>query len=554
MLYTQKTDDSAELFSNQKLKPSIEICEAVVNKIGSGKSKRYANSWSLKSYPGGFVAMGGANSDAFLRGQSIRDAAIDEEDSYELNIGQQGSPAALIKKRQVNFPDRKTARISTPVLEELSTIKPAFDAGSQERYYLPCPHCNPSGDHGGYMFVLTWENIRYSDELSETGYPRKVWAECPNCAGEIIESQHKTWMLDTGDWFSEKGQDPMMPVPRYKVGDVENPSFHISSFYSPVGFFSWNDAVAEWFDYVRTKDPALLQVFINQTCGDTFTLVGHDLSYASVQSRCENYAGNLGAFDVPNGALVLTAGADVQDDRIEVEVVGWGIMEENWSIDYVVIPGDTALMGDKYGMLPDGQPSVWRLLDDYLSRRWRHECGVEMIVEVTMIDCGHKTEEVHTFCRSREHRRIYPIKGVAGWGKGFYLNTKKRHERFGTHSYFAHTDELKTKVYAQLSLTDRGPGYCHFPKKPVYSEKYFKGLTCESRKVKTVGGRKKLYWDTPSGARNEPLDVRCYSYVGLLAYPIDLASRASMGLQRVFPPDGTASGIIRRKRKGSPGL
>lgn len=562
-LYSQKTDDDCKDFSNQRLKPSIHACEAVYEILGKGKPKHYANSWDNKAYPGGFFVLGGAT-DNFLKSKPVRTGTMDEEDGYDLNIGKQGAPHRLLAKRMVNFPDKKLYRLSTPVLKELSTIEPAFERGSQERYYVPCPHCNPEGDENGFMFWLKWSYIKWSKELTKEGYPADTWLECPNCAEAIYETVHKTWMLDNGDWFSVKGfEDEIASTPeeeyrlKYRVGDVKNPTFHISALYSPLGFFSWSEAVEEWFDYKKTNDINLLQVFINQTLAETFELEGHELSYNHLFRRRERYC-SKNEFMVPLNALCLTAGVDVQDDRLELEVVGWGLFDENWSIDYVVIPGDTAMMGNRNGMLQSGQPSVWRLLDEYLSKTFVHASGVEMPIEVTMIDAQHNTHEVRTFCRLREHRRIFPVHGKEGWGKGLWAVTRRRHDVYKTFDYTAYTDELKTRLYAQLAINDPGPSFCHFPRNHIYSEKYFKGLTSETKDVKLVNGKKKLYWRLAPGARNEPLDCRNYATVALFAYPVDLKSRFEKGLGKIFPAVGTNRGTYgqkpRRRRRGSTGL
>ena len=550
--YLQRTKDDAKDYSEQKLKAFIKACKRVENTLGEGKPKRFANAWNMKAYPGGFISLTGANTSSELRARSIGKAHPDEEDTYEMNVSKEGAPIELLRKRMVNFPNRKMLRTSTPVLKELSTIWPAWEAGSQERYYVPCPHCNPRADDAEFMFWYEWEQIQWCKKLDPlTDLPTEIFLECPNCAGKIDDGEHKKWMLDDGDWFSEKLGS------RQRVGDVLKPSFHISSLYSPPGFFSWRDAVAEWFAYDRSKDLDKLQVFINQTLANTFYLQGSEISYSYLESRRESYAGNLGRWDVPNGVYCLTAGADVQDDRIEVEVVGWGAMDESWSVDYVVLIGDTALMGNRLGLNDDGQPSVWKLLHDYLSKKWVHECGAELPVEVSMIDSGHMTDQVHTFCRYREGMRVFPIKGDDGQGKGGWDRSKRRHEKYGTWLYWAHTFHLKNVLYHRLKIADPGPGYCHFPKKSIYGKKYFQGLTCERLRTKTVAGKQKLYWETPSGARNEPTDCRSYATVARDIYQVDIEGRARQGLQKLFPPAGTASGIIkpiRKKPKGHPGL
>lgn len=552
MGYVQKTEDAVKDFSGQKLKPSIKACSAVYRTLGDGKPVNYSNSYSYKAYPGGFLSLGPANSTSFLKSKSWRDAFMDEEDEFAMNISSQGSPRKILQKRMVNFPDAKLVRVSTPVTDELSTIQPGYEEGSMEQYYVPCPNCNPSGDDTGFMFLLEFETMRWSKKLDPTtGNPMDVWCECPGCGGRIDEADHKTWMLAFGDWFSTKNVlDPDEPLPRYRVGDVARPSMRIPSWYSPYGFFSWQDGVNDWHEYLRSRDSNLLQVFVNQTCAKTYNASGGDIDHTGLYSRREMYGDTRAPCDVPADAAVLTCGADIQDDRIELEVVAWGMFDESWSVDYVVIVGNTEQMGDRYGMLPNGQPSVWRLLDEYLFRTFKHQTGVAMPIEMTFIDSGYKSDQVHKFCAPRHHRRIYPIKGKSGWGNGFYRRAKKPHEKYKTIDYLLFVDELKSRFYKMLTISDMGPGYCHFPKKAIYSESYFKGLTCERLRTKMVSGSKKLFWDAPSGSRNEPLDCRNYATAARMAYAVRIQERLIKGLQQVFSqPKKTI-----RLRRGSKGL
>jgi phage terminase large subunit GpA-like protein len=537
-IYTQNTDDAVKDFVKQKWKPSVKACEKLLYILGDNKPNYLSRSWDNHGYPGGFIAMGGASgSSDFIRSKSVRYAGVDEEDTYKLNVSDQGSPIGLIRKRQQTFSDKKMFRLSTPTLEETSTIKPAFLAGSQEYFYVPCPHC-------GDFFVIKWEQIKYSKKLDGSGLPIEIFLECPSCADKIIELEHKDYMLNNGDWFSTKNpENSEEPLERYKVGDVEFPSFHLSSFYSPVGQFSWRDAIREWFEYTATNDIEKLKVIINQTWGETFADEGREISTNYLVQRREQYPN-----EVPEGCLVLTAGADIQDDRIEVEVVGWGMFEENWSIDYTVIYGDTSQLGDIQSLLPDGQPTVWKLLDDYLLTKFEHPSGYKLPIECTMIDSHYKTEEVNIFCKQRETRRVYPICGIEGWSKGLWSCNKARHERYGTLQYRAHGYELKNKIYAMLKIDNIGPAYCHFPIRDIYNEAHFYGLTCEYRESRITGGRLKLVWVNKTGARNEPLDCRQYAYCAFLAYPVNLSHRLKNG----FVEQKTRK--VRVKKYGSNGL
>jgi phage terminase large subunit GpA-like protein len=516
--YVLKRPEDCDDFSDQKLAASLRACDRLKYILGSEKPKGYVDRKELKSYPGGYFNIGPANSSDFLRSKSTGKGVADEEDTYEPSVGNQGSSVALLKKRMTNFPGHKLFRLSTPVNAETSTIWPAFEAGSQEHVYVPCPHCNPRGAKDGPMLLLEWDVIRWSDETDPlTGLPLEVWAECPHCAEKIDEHKHKTWMLDHGVWMTVKGSTDGKP---YEVGDVRFPSFRTPAFYSPPGFFSWADAVRDWFLYLEKRDINLLRVFVNQVCAKPFKITGDEVAYRPLMARKENYNA-----EVPDGGLVITAGVDVQKDRIECEVVAWGLSEESWSLEYTAIQGDPFSSVDASGDLSPGVPGVWKLLDAYLKKQFAHAGGKKMPIEVVMIDSKYATECVHQFCAYREARRIFPIQGKDGWGKGFWSVAKRRHEKYRTVVYTAYTDEIKTAMYSRLNIRTTGPGYCHFPNRPEYDDRYFKGLTCEQMITQLVFGYPKLRWVCPEGARNEPIDLRNYAYVAFKAYPLNLIER-----------------------------
>jgi len=525
-MYLQKTEDAAKDFSTQKLAPSIRVCEKVSSKIGAKKPKYLTDEVDNVGFPGGFVVLGGSNSGAFLRSKSIRDMMADEEDSYKGNIDAEGSPVAVAKKRQVNFPRGKTFRISTPKFRETSTIEPAFDGGTREQYYVPCPRCNPHLHESGFRFVFQWEQIKWSDNPSNEEGSTDVldyWMECPSCGGRIDEFE-KTVMFAASEnyaaygWMTEKGSKGK---PYAVLEDVERPSFQISSLYSPVGFFSWKDAIREWLTYRMSGDKALMQVFVNQTLGETYSAAGQAVSASWLKTRREQYH----MMSLPPGVLVITCGADIQEDRIEAEWVGHGLHGETWSLMYKVLYGATDNVGTWESDAEN--PTAWLQLDDLLRTTWCHPSGVELSTECTLVDHGFRSEPVHVFCRLWETSRVFPVKGREGWGRGYIDRPRKRNAKFKTWDFIAWVDECKDQVYENLRVKNPGPGYCHFPLDDDYGEKYFSGLTAENKKTKKSGGKLILYWDCPAGARNEPLDCRVYAFAALKVFAPNLEHRAS---------------------------
>lgn len=473
LLYVQKTIDAVEKFSKQRFGPSIDLCPRALAKISPEKSRDAGNTIRLKNFPGGILIFGGANSAASLRSLPIERLALDEEDSFEQDIEDEGAPSDIAIRRTANFPRRKIFRLSTPTLKETSRIEPAFEDGDMRRYHVPCPHC-------GQEQVIRWSSIRWDDDNPKTA--RMI---CEGCKAEIPE-RFKTQMLENGRWIPEKpGRDIA--------------SFHISSLCSPIGFYSWRDAVEFWIKAHKEMDKSMLKVFINTVLGETWTEGGRTIEGMGLTARREDYGP---AVEVPRGGLVLTCGVDVQDNRIEAEVVAHGRGQESWSVEYAVFQGDTETS------------FVWEQLDQFLLKTWRHESGTAVNLAVTAIDSGHRARVVYNFCKSREFRRIFPIKGQYGWGKGLIGRPKKRNED-GVYLFHVYADELKSKIYSQLVIEHPGPGFCHFPNRSEYGTDYFRMLTAERLITKRIHGQRSLQWELPSGRRNEALDCRCYAIAAL---------------------------------------
>jgi phage terminase large subunit GpA-like protein len=514
-LYVQKTIEAVEKFNRQRFNKSLESMPAIEAKLTVKHGRKLTNSTKrMKMFPGGIIILGGANSAASLRSMPIQYLVLDEEDSFEADIQEEGSPQELAIRRTANFPNRKVLRISTPTVKETSSIEPLFEEGDQRRYYVPCPECK-------HKDWIKWPNIKYVDDD-----PKTAELYCEKC-GCLIPESKKTWMLENGEWVAE---NPGAPYP----------SYHISSLYSPLGFYSWADAVRLWLKAQKNFDKALLKVFVNTVLGETFTEAGKSIRAGWLEERLETYSA-----DVPDGVLVLTAGCDVQDHMIACEILGWGAQEQSWSIAYETFMGDT-----------EYRP-VWEQLDLFLRRQWRHSSGQIIGVLSAAIDSGFRTKVVYDYCISREHMRFFPVKGRPGWGNG-YIKRPTARSKEGVWLFIANVDELKSKVYSHLRVEEPGPGYCHFPRLQNYNDQFFKMLTAETLQSTRRGGRATLAWNLPKGRRNEALDCRCYNIAALSIMNVNLDMIAQMTKGKPFQLNTSAMmpsvAKARRARKHSSGI
>ena len=459
----------AEDFSKDRLAPMLRDTAVLRERVADAKSRDSGNKILHKTFPGGHITIVGANAPSGLASRPIRIVLADEVDRYPASAGTEGDPLTLAHKRTTTFWNRKEIYVSTPGDKETSRIEPAYMEGTQEEWCYACPAC-------GEWQPLRWAQIRFED----------VTHECQLCKEKFDEF---VWKSVSRKWIARN------------EGDGETRSFHINELSSP--FKRWTEIIKE-FQEAKRGGKETLKVWVNTSLGETWEEQGDTLDADLFNKRRESYG-----CDVPEGVLVLTAGVDVQDDRLEVETVGWGTGKESWGIEYRTFLGDLT-------QLKSGDPaslSVWEQLDRYLQRSFSYADGSPLTISCACVDSGgHFTSEVYEFCLPREQRRVFAIKGVGGEGVPL-VGKPSRSNRKKAALFPIGVDAGKELLFSRLKTEFEGPGYCHYPREAEkgYDEGYFKGLTAEKRVIRYHKGRSRVEWLKRSGARNEPIDLRNYA-------------------------------------------
>ncbi|TSE28128.1 Phage terminase large subunit (GpA) [Tepidimonas thermarum] len=482
MLLVQPTVEGAKRVSKQRIDALIESCPALSERVKDPRSRDSGNTQLMKEFPGGVVILTGANSAVGLRSMPVRYLFLDEVDGYPGDADGEGDPVALAMQRTVTFINRKIYLCSTPTIKGFSRIEAAYLESDQRVYEVPCDHC------GQYSPIL-WRDIRWPEGRSEEA----AW-RCPHCGG-LHPEHRKPALLAAGRW-----------TPR-AAGDGKTAGFHLSSLYSP--WLTWAE-IAQEHQAVK-DDPVRLKVWVNTKLAETWEdRDGESLDAEGLMARREAYGPAA-----PASVAVLTCGVDVQDDRIELEVVGWGRDEESWSIDYKVLWGDPSA------------PQLWDELDAYLSQRFAHETLAQgLAIEAACIDTGgHHTLSAYAFCRGKERRRIWAIKGGAG-KKPIWPKRPSKANKGRVSLFTIGVDAAKEAIYARLKKVGPGPGAMHFPLDR--DAEYFEQLTAERIRTRYVKGFPQRFWWKPDGRRNEALDCRVYAYAalhGLLSMGLNLNRR-----------------------------
>lgn len=488
MMIFQPTIEMAEAFSKDRIAPMIRDTPSLKAKIGDPKARDSGQTILHKVFQAGHLTIAGANSPSSLASRPVRIIFFDEVDRYDASAGTEGDPVNLGKKRATTFWNRRIALVSTPTIRGASRIEAAFNETDQRRFFVPCVHC-------GHKDHLQWSNVRWRDHDPTTA----VYV-CGECGG-IHDDKDRAKMVRQGEWrATSEAAAPGL------VG------FHLNELYSP--WRKLREVVADFLSAKKSQET--LKTWINTSLGETWEAGDLKVAASDLAKRAEDY--ELGV--APHGVCELTAGVDVQDDRLEFTVFGWGEGEECWVVDYGVIAGNPTL------------DDVWTKLDEYLSRPIRNVYGHDMRIRIAAIDSGgHHTQRVYQFCRERPANTM-AIKGHSTAGRPVisrptqqdvsYNGVKVPH---GVALWLVGTDVCKHTITARLGIVDKGAQYIHFPQAlPV---EYYHQLTAERLVTKYRQGVAHTTWQKSSGARNEALDMAVYGY----------AAAVRIGIPRMPPEE-----------------
>ena len=456
----------------------------------------------------------GANSATGLRSTPCRYIFMDEVDAFPADVDGEGDPVSLAEKRATTFARRKILLTSTPTVKDFSRIEAEYLRSDQRRFYVPCPKC-------GEMQWLKWAQLKWADNDAST-----VRYECEKCKEQFAEI-HKPMMLRQGEW---RATAPC---------DGKTAGFHLSGLYSPLGWLSWVDMVD---DFLRAKaDAPMLKSFVNTRLAETW-----EEDYASKVSadgliaKRLNYASGT----CPDGVLLLTAGVDVQDNRLAISVWGWGEAETGWLIWHQEIMGDPT------------QIEVWGQLDQVLATAWATESDKELKITQMAIDSGgHCTHEVYNYVRDRIRQGVVAIKGsskrgsvAVSKGNKVDVNTKGRTLKRGVTLFSVGSDTIKTTLFGRMKHNDEGPGGLRFGL--AADGEYFEQLTAEKQTLRYLRGFPIREWVKKPSARNEALDCAVYAYAALqLSYR--KFNRATMW-QQLQEQLGSGAKLPLRSRKPKP--
>ncbi len=497
MMSIHENERKAKNWSKITFQPLIDACPALREKVADVKTRSSDNEILMKTFPLGYWVGGGANTPSTFRGYNARLVAFDEVDGYPASAGQEGDPIDLGRKRAANYLNRKYIYTSTPTIRGASRIEELWKKSDQRHYFVACPLCGEKqmlifGPHSQYAKYANGY-LRYEAERGEIVHAEYVCSFCK----QAIAEKHKMWMLMNAEWRK------MQPWVKHHAG------FQLSSLYSP--WVTWREIAKEF--HGSEKRAERLLVMVTTLLAETFADdVNHEWDENEFLARREPYE------KIPAGVVLLTVGVDVQDDRLEVVIYGWGEEEECWFIERGIIKGS-----------PE-EDLTWEMLDQFILKQRVHENGFPAEygklggILAVCVDTGdgEHSNTVNAYVAHRKRHRFFAIKGANKPQKDFVIATRTKKKR--NFLILVDTFQGKKKIYYRLNVKQAvdaegrkipTPQMMHF--NMSCDKDFFEQLTSEQIKLKKVRGFNRQVWELPSGKRNEVLDCTDYALAGLHA-------------------------------------
>lgn len=503
MLWVYPTLDSAKKWSKEFFTPMIRASACFRGKVRDPKSRDSDNTILSKAFPGGRVAAIGANSPSGFRQIQAPRVICEEVDA--MDASEEGDPVMLAFKRADNYADSVQVVSSTPTITGRSRIWSWLERSDFRKWYCPCPACEARQ-------VWQWSHVKWEEDD-----PKTARLVCEKCGHELTERE-RVDSITAGEW---RATQPFGGIRGYWLNGLN------SLFAAKKGYVSKLHQYVEEFLTAKKEGAHGLRTWTNTFLAETFEETAELAAVPeSLQSGAEQYEPDA----LPEGVLLCVAGCDVQKDRLECVVVGFGRDEEAWHVVKRVFDGDTE------------QDEVWAALDAFLGSTFTRADGVPLRIERAFIDMQFRTQRVLTFCAPRIGRGIYPCRGVNRVGVQIppLLPAKpSRNNKARLPHWNIGVTVAKSALFDRLALPVPGPRTMHFPQGHGFDLDHFRQLTAEKRKTRYQYGQAyAIFEKVTSSARNEALDIAVYALAALYSLmPINWEKLAANRMASIPAPE-----------------
>ncbi|WP_449602447.1 phage terminase large subunit family protein [Paenibacillus sp. Marseille-Q9583] len=461
-------DTLAQFTSENRLQPMIELSPALRSRYHANRSKDLE-----LQFDGMYAVIAGANSPASLSSRPARYLFMDEVDKYPRTAGKEADPRALARERTKTFPhNKKIMQTSTPTVRSGPIWRAWEGADIKLQYFVPCPHC---GQYQTLKFAGSSGSVKFDSDLDLETIRSTAYYECEHCHASIRDA-HKPAMLRAGEWRAPDGS----------TGRKRKTGFWLNALYSP--WVRFGDAAVEFLTSKRAG-PEELMNFINSWLAEPWENTQVKMNSDKVLEKSSSYEEGV----VPDKTILLTAGVDVQKDRMYYTIRAWGEGMTSHNIRHGVV-------------------ETWPQIEDVMNISYCSRDGTEFFVNLCAVDSGYNADDTYNFCAKNAEWAV-AIKGSNTPLPAKYRLTKiDREERglFGISLYMVDGAYFKDFIAGRLARKPEESGGWF-----VYEgcdEEYAEQVTAEQKVKERQRGREVEVWRPKTAhADNHYLDCEVYA-------------------------------------------
>ena len=502
------TEDDCRDYMVSDIEPIFEATPQLARALGEDGDDSGRNTILAKRFAGGFLKVVAAKSPRNLRRHNVRVLIEDEVDAFEMT--KEGPPDVLAEKRTLSYPNRKIVKGSTPIFTETSAILRAYESSDQRIYECPCPEC-------GEFHEIMWKHIQWNRDEDGRHRPETAYFLCPSC-GSVVKERFKTEMVANGRWRA---------LAPHVVGHA---GFRLNALISLHANASWPKLVQEFLDAQHV--PELLQVFTNTILGQGWRTGGEAIDEEALREGAEDFSLDL----VPEEVLAMTVGVDVQDDRLELGVLGWtedGQMLTLW----------THVIDGRYD-----DDETWRELDEVYAMRFPHALGGTIGFDAMAVDAGSGTHMPHVlkFTIPRLKRRVFAIKGEDGISRPMVVRGTSKQS--AGRLWIVGSDAIKKDLFDRIAMTlrrEEGVTRRLVRFSRTLPPHWYEQLASERLVVRYMHGKPIFRFERVAGRRAEALDQVVYGIAARKLFAVDWdRRRAEVSVKEAGPEP-----VVKRERK-----
>lgn len=486
--------DAVKQYVGEKLEPMIEATPRLAKKVDL-RSRRLQQRQDFKKFPGGFLKMVGSNSPASVKSTPVPRVIIEEPDDCNLNLRGQGDSIKLAKERMKTFRRPKIVIGGTPTIAGLSSISAEMELSDKRIGLVPCHDC-------GKEHQLSFDNLHCDSspdqkhEVYGNNKPETAFYSCPHC-GSIWNDNQKNANLKHGRWVATAEFNGIA-------------GYYLNELYATFYGSRFESLMRKKLEAQRAADQGNIGpmiAFVNSSIGIPYEYQSDAPEVDDLKAKSKDYQ----EMTAPQGVILLTAGIDVQHDRLAVVIVGWGRGEESWRILWTELHGNTV----------DPKDPVWAELDKLLSTPIKSATGAQLAVSATSIDSsdGQTNDAVYGYVRQRQKFGLMAVKGASHnidreiFGRPSASidpsrANKSKAAKYGLRVFIVGTHKAKNLIDQRIRLEGTGPGRMHWYEsiRPDYFEQLTNEVLAPHPRVPS-----KKVWQKKAGRSNEALDCEVYA-------------------------------------------